>query len=89
MNDLLLRADQQQVQPVAHEAAQQDGRVHQRQVEYDLGVDDALADAGRMAQQGAADARDVVREIIEERPYTVALAALAVGFVLGRMGRQD
>ena len=42
-----------------------------------------------MAQQGAADARDVVRDIIEERPYTVAFAALAVGFLLGRMGRHD
>ena len=50
---------------------------------------DALADAGRMAQQGAVDARDVVREIVEERPYTVAVAALAVGFLLGRMGRND
>jgi uncharacterized protein YjbJ (UPF0337 family) len=50
---------------------------------------DALADAGRMAQQGAAEARDVVREIVEERPYTVAVAALAVGFLLGRMGRND
>jgi hypothetical protein len=42
-----------------------------------------------VAQQGAADARDVVREIVEERPYTVALAALAVGFMLGRMGRHE
>jgi len=48
---------------------------------------DALADAGRIAQQSAVEARDVVREIIEERPYTVAVAALAVGFLLGRMGR--
>ena len=50
---------------------------------------DALSDASRIAQQGAADARDVVRDIIEERPYTVAFAALAVGFLLGRMGRHD
>ena len=48
---------------------------------------DALADAARAAQDSAAEARDVVREIVEERPYTVALAALAVGFVIGRMGR--
>ena len=50
---------------------------------------DALADATRIAQDSAAEARDVVREIIEERPYTVAIAALAVGFVIGRMGRHD
>lgn len=50
---------------------------------------DALADATRLAQQGAADARDIVRDIIEERPYTVAVAALALGFMLGRMGRHD
>ena len=48
---------------------------------------DALADAARAAQDGAVDARDLVREIVEERPYTVAIAALAVGFMIGRMGR--
>jgi uncharacterized protein YjbJ (UPF0337 family) len=50
---------------------------------------DALSDAARVAQNSAVEARDVVREIIEERPYTVAIAALAVGFVIGRMGRHD
>jgi uncharacterized protein YjbJ (UPF0337 family) len=50
---------------------------------------DALSDAARAAQEGAADARDIVREIVEERPYTVAIAALAVGFFIGRMGRHD
>ena len=50
---------------------------------------DTLADAARMAQDGAVDARDLVREIIEERPYTVAIAALAVGFMIGRLGRHD
>jgi uncharacterized protein YjbJ (UPF0337 family) len=50
---------------------------------------DAIADAARVAQDGAVEARDVVREIIEERPYTVAIAALAVGFMFGRMGRHD
>jgi uncharacterized protein YjbJ (UPF0337 family) len=48
---------------------------------------DALADATRIAQDSAAEARDIVREIVEERPYTVALAAFAVGFLIGRMGR--
>ena len=50
---------------------------------------DALSDAARMAQDSAVEARDIVREIIEERPYTVAIAALAVGFFIGRMGRHD
>lgn len=50
---------------------------------------DALADAARVAQESAAGARDVVRDIVEERPYTVALAALAVGFLIGRLGRSD
>lgn len=50
---------------------------------------DALTDAARVAQDSAVEARDFVREIIEERPYTVAIAALAVGFVIGRMGRRD
>ena len=50
---------------------------------------DALSDAARMAQDSAVEARDIVREIVEERPYTVAIAALAVGFFIGRMGRHD
>ena len=50
---------------------------------------DAITDAARVAQEGAVEARDIVREIVEERPYTVAIAALAVGFFIGRMGRRD
>jgi uncharacterized protein YjbJ (UPF0337 family) len=50
---------------------------------------DALSDAARIAQDSAVEARDIVREIVEERPYTVAIAALAVGFFIGRMGRHD
>ena len=50
---------------------------------------DALSDAARVAQNSAVEARDLVREIVEERPYTVAIAALAVGFIIGRMGRHD
>jgi uncharacterized protein YjbJ (UPF0337 family) len=46
---------------------------------------DALTDAAQVAQDRAIEARDVVRDIVEERPYTVALVALAVGFCLGRM----
>jgi uncharacterized protein YjbJ (UPF0337 family) len=50
---------------------------------------DALAEAARAAQDGAVEARDIVREIVEERPYTVAIAALAVGFFIGRMSRAE
>jgi ElaB/YqjD/DUF883 family membrane-anchored ribosome-binding protein len=48
---------------------------------------DAMADAGRAVQDSAEYAGDVVREFVETRPYTTALAALAFGFLLGRMGR--
>jgi uncharacterized protein YjbJ (UPF0337 family) len=48
---------------------------------------DAMSDATRVAQERAGEARDVIREYIEERPYTVAAAALAIGFLLGRMSR--
>jgi uncharacterized protein YjbJ (UPF0337 family) len=50
---------------------------------------DTAADAADAIRQTASDADDYVRKIIEERPYTVAIAALAVGFLLGRMGRSD
>jgi len=50
---------------------------------------DAAADAADVVRQTASDADDYVRKIIEERPYTVAIAALALGFVLGRMGRSE
>jgi uncharacterized protein YjbJ (UPF0337 family) len=50
---------------------------------------DAVTDAARVAQEGAAEVRDVVRDIIEARPFTVAFGALAIGFLLGRMGRPD
>ena len=41
------------------------------------------------AKDTAADAEDFVRRTIEERPYTTALVALCVGWVIGRMGRRD
>jgi uncharacterized protein YjbJ (UPF0337 family) len=50
---------------------------------------DALSDAARAAQESAVEARDVIRDIVEERPYTVAIAALAIGFMIGRLGRHD
>jgi len=50
---------------------------------------DTAADAADVIRQTASDADDYVRRVIEERPYTVAIAALAVGFLLGRLGRSD
>ncbi len=50
---------------------------------------DAVSDAGRLAQAGAAEATDIVREFVENRPYTTAFAALCVGFLIGRMARDD
>jgi hypothetical protein len=35
------------------------------------------------------DAEDYIRQVIEKRPYTVALVALCAGWLLGRMGRRD
>jgi len=49
---------------------------------------DAAADAAYVVRDGAVAAEDYVRNIIEQRPYTVAFAALAIGFLLGRAGRE-
>lgn len=48
---------------------------------------ESAADAAGAIRQGAADAEDYVRRTIEQRPYTVALVALCMGWVIGRMGR--
>jgi len=50
---------------------------------------DTASDAAQAVRQGAVDAEDYIRQVIEKRPYTVALAALCVGWLLGRMGRRD
>jgi uncharacterized protein YjbJ (UPF0337 family) len=50
---------------------------------------DTAADAAQMVRRGAADAEDFVRRTIEERPYTTAVVALCIGWVIGRMGRRD
>jgi hypothetical protein len=43
-------------------------------------------DAAEAVQRSAVEAEDYIRHAIEKRPYTIALAALGVGWVLGRMG---
>jgi len=50
---------------------------------------DTAADAAQAVRRGAADAEDFVRRTIEERPYTTAVVALCIGWVIGRMGRRD
>jgi uncharacterized protein YjbJ (UPF0337 family) len=50
---------------------------------------DTASDAAQAVRQGAVDAEDYIRQVIEKRPYTVALVALCAGWLLGRMGRHD
>ncbi len=50
---------------------------------------DTASDAAQAVRKGAVDAEDYIRQVIEKRPYTVALAALCAGWLLGRMGRHD
>ena len=48
---------------------------------------DTASDAAQAVRQGAVDAEDYIRQVIEKRPYTVALVALCAGWLLGRIGR--
>jgi uncharacterized protein YjbJ (UPF0337 family) len=48
---------------------------------------DAASDAAESVTRLASEAHDTVRQYIEDKPYTVAFAALAIGFIVGRMGR--
>jgi uncharacterized protein YjbJ (UPF0337 family) len=50
---------------------------------------DTASDAAQAVRKGAVDAEDYIRQLVEKRPYTVALAALCAGWLLGRMGRHD
>jgi uncharacterized protein YjbJ (UPF0337 family) len=50
---------------------------------------DTAADAAQAVRETASDAEDFVRKTIESRPYTTAAVALAIGFLIGRMGRRD
>ena len=50
---------------------------------------DSAAEAAHVVRQGAADAGDYVRHMIEERPYTATVVALCIGFMIGRLGRRD
>ena len=50
---------------------------------------DTASDAAYAVRQGAMDAEDYIRHTIEKRPYTTAIVALCVGWLIGRMGRRD
>jgi uncharacterized protein YjbJ (UPF0337 family) len=50
---------------------------------------DSAASAAQAVRKGAGEAEDYLRETIEQRPYTAAAVALAIGFLLGRFGRRD
>jgi len=50
---------------------------------------DTASDAAQAIRHGAVDADDYIRHTIEKRPYTTAIVALCVGFLIGRMGRRD
>jgi uncharacterized protein YjbJ (UPF0337 family) len=50
---------------------------------------ETASDTAQAIRHGAVDAEDYVRHTIERRPYTTALVALCVGYLIGRMGRRD
>jgi uncharacterized protein YjbJ (UPF0337 family) len=47
---------------------------------------DTAVEAVSAAKERASDVEDYVRKTIEERPYTVVAAALALGWVIGHVG---
>jgi uncharacterized protein YjbJ (UPF0337 family) len=50
---------------------------------------DTAADAAEVVRERASEMDDFIRKTIEERPYTTAAVALAIGFLIGRLGRRD
>jgi uncharacterized protein YjbJ (UPF0337 family) len=48
---------------------------------------DTASDAAEAVKQGAHEVDDYIRQFIEERPYTTAVGALCLGWLIGRMGR--
>jgi uncharacterized protein YjbJ (UPF0337 family) len=50
---------------------------------------ESVSDAAEVVRQGAMNAEDYIRHTIEKRPYTMAFAALCIGWLIGRMGRRD
>jgi uncharacterized protein YjbJ (UPF0337 family) len=50
---------------------------------------ESVSGAAGVVRQGAVDVEDYIRHTIEKRPYTAALVALCVGWLIGRMSRRD
>jgi uncharacterized protein YjbJ (UPF0337 family) len=50
---------------------------------------ETAANAAETVRDTAYEAGDVVRDFVEQRPYTTAFAALCIGWFIGRMGRMD
>ena len=50
---------------------------------------DAAADAADSMFHGATTAQDYLRQFIENRPYTTAVLALSLGWLIGRGGQRD
>jgi len=50
---------------------------------------ESVSDAAEVVRQRATDVEDYIRYTIEKRPYTTAVVALCLGWLIGRMGRRD
>jgi uncharacterized protein YjbJ (UPF0337 family) len=50
---------------------------------------ETAADAAEAIRERAGEAGDFLRTMIEERPYTTAAIALAIGFLIGRFGHRS
>jgi uncharacterized protein YjbJ (UPF0337 family) len=64
-----------------------------RQVEGDLQdlygqAKDAATNAAQAVRESAGEAEDFLRKTIEQRPYTTAVVALALGFMIGSLSRR-
>ena len=84
---------QEGVRQLAGDAQNQiQGRV--KQVEGAIGdlygqAKQTASDAAEMVRTHASDVDDVLRTTIEQRPYTTAIVALVLGFLIGRFAQRE
>lgn len=52
-------------------------------------VKQTAASAADAVSAGVDKADDVLRDMVEKHPYTTAAVALAVGYLIGRLGSRD
>ena len=50
---------------------------------------EAATSATQAVRESASEADDFLRTTIEQRPYTTAVVALAIGFLIGRFAHRD